>query len=242
MKYSEILFDMDGTLFDTEKIYHAGWNAAGIPDSLYRQFIGRDRPHIFDLIRQNTMLDPHAVQAAKDAYVRKALERNEIPMKPHLIETLEWLKANGYHCCIATSSAREVAERYLAATGTGRYFDRVVSGNLLPHGKPAPDIYLLAAEEMAEQRSSHAGPDPAANKAFPPAYSGSSTDIMSSPADCCVVVEDSYNGVRAGHAAGMVTVMIPDEIPPDDEMRRTADVILHDLGELPAYLEALEKS
>lgn len=210
MQHSTILFDMDGTLFDTETIYHAGWNSAGIPDSLYRQFIGRDRPHIYDLIRIHTQLDPSEVQAAKDAYVRKALESNVIPMKPHLIETLEWLRQNGYRCCIATSSAAQVAERYLSATGTGQYFEQIVSGNLLPHGKPSPDIYLLAAQKM------------------------------SSAADSCVVVEDSYNGVRSGHAAGMVTVMIPDEIPPDDEMRRIADVILNDLGELPSWLAALD--
>lgn len=208
MKYTTILFDMDGTLFDTEKIYHAAWNHAGIPDSLYLHFIGRDRGHIFDLIRQNTSLDPSAVQEAKNAYVQAAV-KDSVPMKPYLVPTLQWLCRHGYHNCVATSSPEAVACRYLRISGTSSYFERIVSGNTLEHGKPAPDIYLLAAEEMGAAVSS------------------------------CVVVEDSYNGVRSGHAAGMKTVMIPDEIPPDNEMRQTADVILKNLGELPGYLSEL---
>lgn len=211
MKYDTILFDMDGTLFDTEKIYHEAWNRAGISDALYLQFIGRDRPHIFDLIQQNTDLDPQTVQAAKTKYTAEILAQSGVQMKPDLIETLTWLQGNGYHSCIATSSAKEVAENYLRLTNTGRFFDRIISGNTLPHGKPSPDIYLMAAREM------NATPDQ------------------------CVVVEDSFNGVRAGHAAGMKTVMIPDEIQPDAEMRQTADIILKTLGDLPAYLDSLNQ-
>lgn len=201
---------MDGTLFDTEKIYHAAWNRAGIPDELYRQFIGRDTAHIHALIHENTRLDPAQVQAARNTYVEEELTRG-IPLKPGLIPTLQWLQKNGYHSCIATSSPEITARRYLQQTETACYFDEIVSGNTLPHGKPAPDIYLLAAERM------HV------------------------PAGACVVVEDSYNGVRSGAAAGMKTVMIPDEIGPDAEMQEIAAVILGSLSELPAYLTQLNR-
>ena len=208
-QHDTILFDMDGTLFDTERLYHAGWNYAGVPDGVYRQMIGRNPEEIRELLlRYPELGNPDEIRAEKEKYTNSLLEK-EIPMKPYLLETLQWLKANGYRCCIATSSAVETAERYLKKTNTASYIEKIISGRNLAHSKPSPDIYLLAAKEMGVSPSK------------------------------CVVVEDSFNGVRSGHAAGMKTVMIPDEFLPDGEIRSLADEILHRLDELPLYLQMI---
>ncbi len=91
-------------------------------------------------------------------------------------------------------------------TGLGSFFSEVISGNTLERGKPFPDIFLEAAELLHR-----------------------------SPSEC-LVVEDSFNGVRAGKNAQMLTVMVPDLIAPDEEIRGLADAVLDSLEELPAWI------
>ena len=103
-------------------------------------------------------------------------------------EVLEYLKSHGYKIGMATSTPLDTVKDHLARTGMTDYFDTVVTGDMIQNGKPAPDIYLLAAERLGV-----------------------------SPEEC-VGVEDSLNGVRAIHAAGMRAVMIPDMIEPTPEV------------------------
>ena len=135
-----------------------------------------------------------------------------IPLKPGVLEALEWLRERGFKTAIATSSSMETAEQYLRQTDMEKLFSQVVSGQHLAHGKPAPDIFLLAAEKLSSAPGS------------------------------CLVVEDSFNGVRAGKAAGMVTVMIPDLLQPDEELRALADAVLDSMEALPSYILAKNKS
>ena len=153
-----VIFDMDGTIYDTEKIYKISWLEAGVPLDLYFSFIGTSRVHIRNLLTENGF-DPDEVFEKRGQVVERELAKG-IEIKPGAVEALTWLKENGCQ----------------------------------------------------------AGRTP----------------------DECVVVEDSFNGVRAGHAAGMYTVMVPDLAQPDDEMRATADIILPTLGELPACLMKLK--
>ena len=201
------IFDMDGTIYDTERVYRLAWLAAGVPEELYRTFIGTPRAHIKKALEENGF-DPEKIYVRKDEYTAKALEK-EIPLKPGAVECLSWLRANGIKTAIATSSSIEVAQKYLVRTGLAEKFDVVVSGNQVPNGKPAPDVFLLAAEQLGAAVQE------------------------------CVVLEDSYNGVRAGYHAGMLTVMIPDLIPADDEMREKADYVVASLGEVPGLLASL---
>ena len=201
-----VIFDMDGTLYDTEKIYRMGWLEAGVPLSMYEGFIGTSRVHIFETLAENGF-DPEAVFEKRTICVERELAKG-IEIKPGAVEALTWLKENGWTSLIATSSKAETAYRYLKETGMGHFFADVVSGNQLEHGKPSPDIFLMAAEQAGK-----------------------------TPAEC-VVVEDSFNGVRAGRAANMYTVMVPDLAQPDEEIRAAADIILPSLSELPACLLA----
>ena len=200
-----VIFDMDGTLFDSEKIYGHGWMKAGLTREQYYQLIGRSRTNI-DAMLTEWGYDAAALRKVRAEAVEEELQRRGVVPKPGAVECLQWLREQGIPAAIATSSAREVADRYLEMTGLTSYFSFVISGNTLERGKPFPDIFLEAARLLEKQ-----------------------------PAEC-LVAEDSYNGVRAGRSAGMYTVMIPDLIPADEEMQQLADAVLDSLQELPAWI------
>lgn len=202
-----VIFDMDGTVTDTQAIYSRAWKEVGIPGHIYRMMIGRSAVSIRKLLLENGY-DPDEISRKKEALVQKELEKG-VPLKPGARETLTWLREHGFATVLATSSAKSRADGFMKETGLYDLLDFIVSGNELEHGKPEPDCFLMAAQA--------AGKTP----------------------EQCIVVEDSYNGVRAGHAARMVTVMIPDLIPPDEEMREKADVILPSLFALPDYITGI---
>lgn len=204
-----IIFDMDGTLYDTETVYRRAWIKAGVPEELYLKLIGRSQVNIEEILAENGY-DPKEIYALKNEYTEEELSKG-IPLKAGTLTALKWCREHQFMTAIATSSAKQVAERYLKDTHMEDLFDQVISGNQLEHGKPAPDIFLYAAGQL------HVMPDE------------------------CVVVEDSYNGVKAGKAAEMITVMVPDLIPADEEMKQTADVILKNLNELSDFIGTIEE-
>lgn len=131
-----------------------------------------------------------------------------VPCKPGLKELLALLEERGLPRIVASSSPRNMIEQNLQTTGTARYFHDIVCGADVEHSKPAPDIFLEAARRLG-------------------------LDIRD-----CLVLEDSYNGVRAGHAAGAVTIMVPDLAQPDEEIRQLYTRCCHDLYEVRDLLAA----
>ncbi len=198
------IFDMDGTIYDTEQIYRRAWLAAGVPEDLYRSYIGTPRAYIKKLLTEHGF-DAEEIYRQKDAFTA-AETAERVPLKPGALECLSFLKEHGIRTAIATSSSVETAHTYLAKSGLAPYFDVVCSGNQVEHGKPAPDVFLYAAE------------------------------LLGAAPEECFVAEDSFNGVRAGRAAGMFTVMIPDLVEPDEEILALADACLESLSQLPALL------
>ena len=205
-----VIFDMDGTLYDTEAVYRKAWIKAGIPDEFYLQLIGRSHVNIVQILKDNGY-DPDAIYELKNKYTEEEISKG-IPVKEGTVKALEWCKKMGLKTAIATSSAKKVALRYLKDTDMESLFDEVISGNQLENGKPAPDIFIYAAKELGVSAGE------------------------------CIVVEDSFNGVRAGKAAKMLTVMVPDIIPANDEMKELADKILNSLAEFPEYAQQFIKN
>ena len=187
------IFDMDGLLLDTERLYQKSWvemaRAFGqLPAPAFPSAVsGTSGEGMREVIRRYyPAVDPYAFQAGCLARVDAVLENQGPPVKPGAGELLEYLSVQGVNIAVASSSGRDRILSNLRATGLERFFDAVVNGQQVERGKPEPDIFLLAAKE-----------------------------IGCSPEDC-YVFEDSLNGVRAGMAAGCITVMVPDLVPPPE--------------------------
>ena len=191
-----VIFDMDGLMFDTERLWDTFWPAfyAG-GRGLAGEKLKAHLRAFFPGVDAQKMLD-------KVWQIGQARFAQGVPCKPGLQELLTLLEERGIPRIVASSSPRAMIEQNLQTTGTARYFHDVVCGADVQHSKPAPDIFLEAARRLR-------------------------VDIRH-----CLVLEDSFNGVRAGHAAGAVTVMVPDLAAPDDEMRRLYTRCCRDLYEV----------
>lgn len=195
------IFDMDGTLFDTERLYQESWVETAkrfdqIPDPAFPFAVsGTSGEGMREVIRRYyPAVDPWAFQADCLARVDSLLEHQAPPEKPGARELLRFLRARRIKTAVASSSTRARILSNLRQAGLSPAFDAVVSGQEAARSKPAPDIFLLAAEKLGCAPES------------------------------CYVFEDSVNGVRAGIAAGCTTVMVPDLVPPTGELMERATV------------------
>ena len=191
-----VIFDMDGLMLDTERLTVKAWDQIGEDlgigpfGHLVQYLIGRNRAANEEFFRQKFNGNPsfETVLELKEEYFRKYFAEHGIPVKEGLFDLLKWLKEAGIRTSVATSTEVNTARDELIQTGILPYFDELVCGNMVKHGKPAPDIFLLAAEKL--------GVSP----------------------ENCMVLEDSPSGIRAAHAAGMNPVMVPDLVQPDEEI------------------------
>ena len=206
---------MDGLLIDSETIYQAGLvNAAvamgfELPPSVHSRMIGLAGPDSEALLRN------HFGEAFPlDAYHTAVTDEIErlleagVCLKTGVNELLDHLEAAGIPRAVATSSSQYWADRHLGQTGVLHRFQAVLTRDDVERAKPHPDLFLKAAEVL--------GVDPAH----------------------CLALEDSHNGIRAAHAAGMMAVMVPDLLQPTDEMHDKCALIVADLHLVRALIEA----
>ena len=193
-----VLFDMDGVVLDTEKLYARFWteaaHALGYPMT-YEQALGM------------RSLNSAAGQAKLESYFGPGVSRAEmrkkrvelmdayvaqfgVEAKPGIHELLDYLKGQGIRTAIATSSPMERAKSYLDSLGLTAKFDCICSGHDVAQGKPAPDIYLKAAASIG----------------VPPAN--------------CLAIEDAPAGILSAYRAGCMPVLVPDLDGSDEEMRK----------------------
>lgn len=203
-----VIFDMDGVLFDTEKLCQDSWIAVagerGLPgmEDIFPRCIGLNandsRQVVLGAYGQDFDYDNFRKRASE--WFWEYIEQNGLPMKPGVTELLCWLKENGWTVGLASSTRGESVRKCLERAGIRDCFEEVVTGDMVEHSKPLPDIYLLACSRL--------GVEPAESYA----------------------IEDSPNGIRSAHAAGMHPLMVPDMIAPDEEMRRLSEKIFDSLG------------
>ncbi|CUH48870.1 HAD family hydrolase [Ruegeria atlantica] len=191
-----VVFDMDGLLLDTERVYFEGFrttlDALGLPqdDDLFRRLVGTNRVLGRRLLTEGLAgrVNLEEFDAVWDAEIAQRLA-DYIPVKPGARAMAEHLRERDIPYIIATSTQTKKAHLHLERAGLGALFRDVVGGDQVAASKPAPDIYLHATARLGHDPSN------------------------------CVAFEDSPNGVRAAHAAGLITVQVPDIVAPDAELR-----------------------
>lgn len=201
-----VIFDMDGLLFDSERLYaQAILTAAaevGCPMShdIFLQLVGRSHEvnHAFLLGHYGPDYPLQALIATWGRHFRE-LAAAGLPLKPGAIELLDLLDDLSLPRAIATSSTHATVQANLLVHSLTDRFHGVVARGDYASGKPAPDPFLKAAERL--------GVAPA----------------------LCLALEDSHNGVRSASAAGMMAIMVPDLIPPTDDIQELCTHVVADL-------------
>lgn len=193
-----VIFDMDGTIFDTERLGIEGWKYAfehfGLPVPM-RTLIKKiglnsvDSRKLFDE-EVKSEFDYKAVKEVKREYVINHIKEYGTPLKQGLIELLDFLDKNNIKKVVATSRSKKMTSFYLAESKIEDRFDEIITGDMLRRGKPNPDIFLYASKML---------------------------DIAP---ENCIVLEDSLNGIMAAVNAKMIPIMIPDLVNPDEEIQK----------------------
>lgn len=206
-----VIFDMDGVIFDSEQAYI----------DIYRELLTRDgitfiEQACIDAIGANWLRTREIWREYYgDAFdfepyhteARAILTKKRFPLKPYVHEIFDDLTGRKVPIALASSTREESVMRMLSEADLVKYFDAIICGDMVSHSKPHPEIFLTAAQRLGVQPEN------------------------------CYVIEDSYNGIRCAHNAGMHPIMVPDILQPDDEIRGLAEVVLPNLREAIPYLE-----
>lgn len=214
-----VIFDLDGTLIDTEKYFKIFWRQAAavfgyqMSEEQALQLRSLGRPYAPALLKEwfGDSFDYVAVREYRRKIMKEYLDEVGIELKPYAGQVLLWLSEHGYRAAVATATQAERATVQLRQLGIADYFDEIVSAATLEKGKPAPDVYLYACEKLGRNPEE------------------------------CFAVEDSPNGVLSAHAAGLKVIMVPDQTEPDGELAAKLYACIPSLEELPAVLENVRK-
>lgn len=216
--FNAVVFDMDGIIFDSERLVIDCWKV--VADKY-------DIPNIEEVCNEclgvngtetkEKFLDRYGRDFAYDTYkaeMSKIYHDNydggRLPMKIGVVELLQYLSENNVKVALASSTRTEVVVQQLRDAGILEYFQVIVGGDVVTRSKPQPDIFLKACEELGV----------APEESF--------------------AIEDSYNGIRAAAAGHLRPLMVPDLMPPTDEMRSLSEAILNTLLEVKGYLKNIQ--
>ncbi len=211
-----VLFDLDGTLIDTEKYYRVCWKETlesfgyKVTDEQVLTLRSLGRPFAPDHIKKlvgDPDADYKAIRAKRSKLMEEMIAREGIQLKKGAVELLEYLRSKEIITAVSTASDLDRTTRYLNQVGLYDYFDKLISATMVEYGKPAPDVYLYACKELGLVPSS------------------------------CIAVEDSPNGVKSAHDAGCNVIMVPDQTEPDEE---TMKMLWKKAGSLDEIIDFLE--
>lgn len=197
MKIEGIISDMDGVIIDTEKLYVRFWceaaNFFGYPMKKQHALSIRSmaRPLAIKKLKGyfGNDFDYYAVHSKRVELMDEYIKQNGIEAKPGADILFSYLKKNGLKTALATATSPERTKKYLESLDLYKYFDKIVCASMVANGKPKPDIYIKAAQEL---------------------------NLLP---ECCIALEDSQNGIISANKAGCKTIMVPDLDLPDDKIR-----------------------
>ena len=216
MEIKAVLFDMDGLMVDTESLSTEAFiNSAkaqgyNMTKEETLKVLGFTKANIYQFwidYFQGTNVDGKKLVDDHYEYIENVLYTVGPKKMPYVEELLKYLRENNYKIAVASSSDTADIKNNLEKTKLEKYIDEIASGAEVENGKPAPDVFLLAAERL--------GVD----------------------AKDCLILEDSKAGIKAGKASGAMVFMVPDMFTVDKECEDTADRILTNLGEVIEILE-----
>ena len=216
MEIKAVLFDMDGLMVDTESLSTEAFiNSAkaqgyNMTKEETLKVLGFTKANIYQFwidYFQGTNVDGKKLVDDHYEYIENVLYTVGPEKMPYVEELLKYLKENNYKIAVSSSSDTADIKNNLEKTKLEKYIDEIASGAEVENGKPAPEVFLLAAERL---------------------------DV--DPKDC-LILEDSKAGVKAGKASGAMVFMVPDMFTVDKECEDTADRILTNLGEVIEILE-----
>lgn len=209
------VFDMDGLMIDTEKLYLRYWKEAA-SDYGYEM----KNEHVYSirsLARKYSIpklksffgedFPTEDVRKRRTELINEHINKHGIDVKKGLFEILNYLNDHEIKLAVATATPRDRAIHCLELIGARDYFSAVICGDMIESGKPDPDIYLIAAQELGV------------------------------PPENCVAFEDSPNGIKAAYSAGCHPIMIPDMTQPDEEIAPLLSAVYDDLAKAISYFE-----
>ena len=195
-KINAVVFDMDGVLFDTERLCTSCWyesaeamNLGDVSQAVI-DCVGLNRNDIKSILTNLYGNDfPYEdYMEAISARMKDKIQESGLPLKEGVYEILEYLKQKDCKIALASSSRQSTVFGHLDRSGLRKYFSVIIGGDMVPHSKPKPDIYLMACREIGVE-----------------------------PCEAAAI-EDSPNGIKSAFTAGMKTIMVPDLIAPTKEI------------------------
>ena len=212
-----VIFDMDGLMIDTQRLAIHAWKRAAkefgftLTDELSQQLIGRTVQDSNEILITELGYD-FPVKDCRNLAMEiqsEVISQRGISVKPGLWQLLDYLEEKSIHIAVATSTPREVTIPRLQLTNLINHFRIIVTGDEVPNGKPSPDIFLIASE------------------------------LLKIPPTSCVVLEDSFSGIRAAYTAKMIPIMVPDLLEATDEIKSLAHAVVPSLHEAKREIEKL---
>lgn len=192
-----IVFDMDGVILDTETMVDKSWiiaakefNLPQIQDAMIA-CLGTNKNDTLDILNKKYghLCNPQDFLSRASELFHKLEFEEGIALMPYAKECLEYLKPK-YRIALASSTRNELVIRQLKNANVLEFFEVIVTGDMVLHSKPDPEIYLKACEEL------------------------------NIPPENCIAIEDSPNGLKSAFFAGLNTIMVPDKIQPNEELNQ----------------------
>ena len=192
-----IVFDMDGVILDTETMVEKSWiiaakefNLPQIQDAMIA-CLGTNKNDTLDILNKQYghLCNPQDFLSRASELFNKLEFEEGIALMPYAKECLEYLKPK-YRIALASSTRNELVIRQLKNANVLEFFEVIVTGDMVLHSKPDPEIYLKACEEL------------------------------NIPPENCIAIEDSPNGLKSAFFAGLNTIMVPDKIQPNEELNQ----------------------